>query len=76
MKTTGVCPKCQGSVYTNKGNSNYGDRCAMMGGGSNRLFIEVYACFNCGYIEEYIVKEDLENEKKMNKISDKWKKVN
>lgn len=76
MKHSKICPKCQGTeIYTNAGMSKSGDRVRIPISGMVSLFTEVYICRSCGYIEEYIEPEDLNNEKKMKKLEEKFKRL-
>lgn len=77
MKTTGTCPKCNSnSIYTDVTNMKRGDRCAIPISSWGKLFIDTYLCLDCGYVEEYICKEDLNDLKKREKLEANWKKVN
>ena len=75
MKKTGCCPKCSSNnIFTNKSFNNFdGDRYRIAGGSSfSFLYIEAYACFDCGFIEENITKESLQDEGKIEKMKKKW----
>ena len=77
MKTSKSCPKCQKSeIYTNQGLTKRGDRAILPLSSFGRLFITTYICAECGYIEEYVENEELNNEKKMIKLRKNWKALN
>jgi len=77
MKNTKKCPKCNGhEIYTNEGRMKQGERAGLHLGGVRRFLISSYICAGCGFIEEYIENDDLQNEKKMSKLKDKWKPLN
>ncbi len=74
MKNSKKCPKCNGhEIYTNEDQMKQGERSGLHIGGIRRFLIASYVCVTCGFIEEYIVKEDLENQKKLDKLKSKWK---
>ena len=76
MKQTKQCPKCNGTeLYSNQGISKSGDRSFVQVTGSVKLFVDVYVCLECGYFEEYIEKEDLESQKKIDKTKSVWRKI-
>ena len=77
----GTCIKCSGAnVYTNARLTPRGERTFMAGDDSGkmsrRLFIEVVVCADCGYFEEYVIPQDLSDEKKMERLKSSWKKIN
>lgn len=75
----GKCVKCQSTeVYTDTNQPSRGDRSRVAGPGgklSSMLYINVYACTDCGYFEEYIRPDVLSDEKRMSKIKSGWSKV-
>lgn len=76
MKNTGTCPKCQShEIYTDAGLTKRGDRSSIPVTSWSTAFIDVYVCTACGFMEEYVTREDLKNDKKMTKFKEIWKKV-
>lgn len=74
MKISRSCPKCNGKeIYTSEGQSKQGERSGLHIGGLRRFLISSYICSSCGFIEEYIENDDLNNDKKMGKLKSKWK---
>jgi predicted nucleic-acid-binding Zn-ribbon protein len=55
MKRTGKCTKCGSTdVYTNGAETPRGsDRSFMRISSSHGLYIEMFVCASCGYIEDY-----------------------
>jgi hypothetical protein len=77
MKKTGCCPNCSSTeVYTTKGTPKRGDRSSIGVSSFTSVFIDLYICTNCGFIEEYAEEADLKNPKKMEKLKIIFKKVN
>lgn len=75
MKQTGICPKCEGQeIYTDADCTKRGDRASIGFSSWKKYFIDTYICMNCGFIEEYVEKEDLLNEKKFQELKLNWKK--
>ncbi|MCG8573392.1 MAG: zinc ribbon domain-containing protein [Flavobacteriales bacterium] len=75
MKASGQCPKCQGkNIYTDDRQSKRSDRSFGVDGWT-RLFVSMYVCTDCGYLEEYIDSESLSNQKKMEKLKNSWPKI-
>ena len=69
MKETGKCPKCGSSeVYTNTGLTMRSDRCLIPVTSWTRVFVNVYLCTSCGYIEEYAEKFDGKKLKKIKEL--------
>ena len=76
MKTSKTCPKCGGTeIYTNEGGPSRGDRSSIEFSSWGKFFINTYACFSCGYIEEYIKQDNLNDAKKMDKARSAWRKA-
>lgn len=76
MKQTHTCPKCQSKeLYTNSGNVKRGERCSLPVTSWTSLFVDIYICLNCGFVEEYITDKELHNIEKMNKVKSEFKKV-
>ena len=76
MKTTKTCPKCAGTdIYTSAAATSRGDRSYIAFSSWGKLFVDVYACFSCGYVEEYIKEDNLNDGKKMEKARKSWKKA-
>jgi predicted nucleic-acid-binding Zn-ribbon protein len=77
MKSTGICPKCNSrELYTNTGLVKRGDRSLLAISNWKSLFIDVYICATCGFMEEYIAARELENPSTLEKLRTFWKKVN
>jgi hypothetical protein len=53
--------------------SKSGDRCTIPVSSWTKLFIDVYACLNCGYIEEYLTIKDAAA---VEKLKNTWKPLN
>lgn len=76
MRSSGVCPKCHShDVYTNRELPRRGERSVMPLGNWNGLYIDVYLCTTCGYMEEYISAQDMEKPATMDKLRSTWKKM-
>lgn len=76
MKKTGICPKCNSSeVYTNSKKTHREDRSLLVIAPWTDATVEVYACLDCGFLEEHIHSKDLLNEKTIEKIRSTWTKV-
>lgn len=76
IRDTGICPRCQSKeVYYNKNHRQISDRSSLYAGNFSRFLIFSYACFDCGYIEEFIDENDLKNEKTMRKARETWSKL-
>lgn len=76
MKESGKCPQCGASeIYTDANMPSRGDRCSIPIDLWTGFYVHTYVCINCGYFEEYMIDKDLQNEKKMNKIRETWKKI-
>ena len=76
MKKTKTCPKCgSNEIYTDKGQTKRGDRCSLPVSSWTKLFLDVYACFDCGFVEEYIEYDDLRNADKLEKLKKNWRKA-
>ncbi len=77
MKNSNKCPKCGSTeIYTDEGLTKSGSRAGIGISNWTRLIIDIYLCSNCGFMEEYIEKEDLQDSKKMEKLKENWKKKN
>lgn len=77
MKDSKICPKCQGnSIYTDASLSKAGDRCYFPISSWSKLFVDVYVCTDCGYVEEYVSERELKDQKTMDKLRENWKKHN
>lgn len=76
MQSTGICPKCKSQeIYTNRDEVKRGDRSLLAISNWKGLFIDVYLCVKCGYMEEYITPKDLQDPKTMEKLRKEWKKM-
>lgn len=76
MKDRKECPKCGGTdIYCNTGMSKSGERGYVPISSWSKLFFDIYLCASCGYVEEYISKEDLKNEKVLSKLKENWRKL-
>jgi len=77
MKSTGTCPKCNSTkLYTNAGLAKRGDRSMIALSSWKGLYVDVYVCSQCGFIEEYASTRELENPTTLEKLKTNWKKVN
>ncbi len=75
MKMTNTCSKCKSNeIYTDQGKVKRGDRTALQIGNFSWLFLDVYVCLNCGYVEEYVQDKDLKDAKNMAALKKNWKK--
>lgn len=76
MKLTGTCPKCQSNeVYAELGAFKRGERGSIPLGNWTHFYVDMYICTQCGYLEEYMTKDDLENTKKLEKLKKIWQKA-
>lgn len=75
----GTCVKCGGTeVYSNENLPPRGDRSNVPGHdgkSSSKLWINTYVCTECGYFEEYLRNDVLNDENRINKVKMNWKKV-
>lgn len=72
MKQSHQCPKCQSrEIYTNEGQTKRGERSLMHASTWKSVYVDVYACVDCGYFEEYLAMKD----SAMEKLKTNWKKV-
>jgi len=68
----GTCPKCNSeNIYFRKPSGFKGGADFVFIGPVTRSFTEVFVCTDCGYIERYIA-----NDSDLQKIKNKWTKVN
>ena len=75
MKTSGKCPKCNSNeIYCDAELPKRGDRASIAISSWSKLFIDVYVCISCGYVEEYVENNDLNDSKKMEKLKSNWGK--
>jgi hypothetical protein len=75
MRDTKQCPRCKGTdIYSDEGLSKRGDRVALGVDSWSRIFVATYVCLTCGFIDEYIDKEHMD-EKRIGKIKANWKKL-
>jgi predicted nucleic-acid-binding Zn-ribbon protein len=73
MKKTGKCPKCGSTeIYTDGKDVKRSERNIITVTSFMRVFLNTYICTSCGYVEEYAENVD---EKKLEKIKEKWRKV-
>lgn len=73
---SGFCPVCEGNnVFTNKGMTKQGERIIIPVTSFRSVHADVYLCISCGYIQEFAEKENLQDEKMMAKLKEKWKRV-
>ena len=76
MKNSKTCPKCGGrEIYSNTGITKSGQRALISVNGWKSMYVDVYLCISCGYLEEYIKREDLKNEKIATKLKKNWRKL-
>ncbi|UKN00758.1 hypothetical protein K6119_13560 [Paracrocinitomix mangrovi] len=76
MKNSKTCPKCGGTeIYTDAGNPKRGDRTSIPITSWGKLFLAVYICAGCGYLEEYVEQDDLSNSDKMDKLKKNFNKA-
>jgi predicted nucleic-acid-binding Zn-ribbon protein len=76
MKEKHTCPKCSSKeVYTNSELMKRGDRCSLPITSWSWVYVDIYICLACGYVEEYITNKDLKNQDKMAKIKKEFKKI-
>jgi predicted nucleic-acid-binding Zn-ribbon protein len=73
---SGTCPKCGSSeVYTTKDTPKRGERMQLVVSSATWIFLDTYYCTNCGCFEEYVNDADVKDQKTIEKIKEKWKKV-
>lgn len=76
MKQSKTCPKCgSAEIYTNDSLISRGERSIISVTGWVSLSVAVYVCIDCGYTEEYITAEDLNNPKKIDNVKAEWRKI-
>jgi len=76
MQKTGQCPKCKSTeVYTNADGSKQGERSFILISLFKNVRVNSCICLNCGYVEEYVEQESMQNQSKMDKIRKNWKKI-
>lgn len=78
MKQTSTCPKCNSTdIYVDQTKPKYTDFRFVPISKTAWHFVvmDVYACLQCGYSEEYIADADLKDEKKMQTLRKNWKKI-
>lgn len=67
MKNTGKCPKCGGECIVDAVDSPLYKSSASIRGGAtlfSAVWIHRYVCCDCGYLEEWVDKEDIPTIKK------------
>lgn len=75
MKKTGTCPKCNSrEVYGNQSKSKQGHRAYIGITTWSTVRVTTLICLVCGYVEEYLTPESLQNHAKLDKIRKHWKK--
>ena len=75
MKKTGRCPKCDSdNILTNEGQSKAGDRVSIPVTGWRSMHFAQYICMQCGFLEEYLSRDDLAEEKVQTKLAEKWQR--
>jgi len=73
---TGVCPKCKSTeIYANKAVVKVASRNAISVSSFTSLFSDDYLCISCGYLEQYVNDVYLKDTKKIDKVKQKWEKV-
>jgi predicted nucleic-acid-binding Zn-ribbon protein len=76
MKKSKICPKCESDqVFTNEDKSKRGERANLPVTNWRNFSISTYACMDCGYIEEYLSKADLQDTNTIEKLKDNWEKA-
>lgn len=74
--TSGICPNCNSNeIYTSNGNTKYGYRSAVLISAFSSFTVVTHLCLQCGYFEEYMEEKYLHNQKFIEKIKKKWKKL-
>ncbi|MDX2360624.1 MAG: hypothetical protein QNK23_07445 [Crocinitomicaceae bacterium] len=73
---SGKCPKCNGEeVFSHKSNDDNEDfRCFALSKWDN-IFVEIFICMDCGFMEEYAEDYSLTDPKVKGLVLKKWKKV-
>lgn len=75
MKRSKTCPKCASTqIYTDAGLSKRGDRSSIAISSWNKLFVDVYVCIDCGYIEEYASESASKDTNGLEKLKEHWRK--
>ena len=66
----GKCPKCDSTeIYHGEKRRSNGIS-VMMVSSFNQAWLDNYVCTQCGYVESYVLEQDM-----LEKIKDKWKKA-
>ena len=71
MKRSGTCPKCTSHEVYSNANLGRGNRNLIKG---TNLLTDTYICLSCGYYEDYIQPDILNDPKQMDYIRSKWDK--
>lgn len=74
---SGTCPQCRsGEVYcADKTTFDLNSRKQIPLSVLKFFCVEIYTCVNCGLIEEYMIDKHLQDEKRIGKIKESWKKI-
>jgi predicted nucleic-acid-binding Zn-ribbon protein len=73
MKNSKTCPKCSSTeIYSDFGVTKRGDRSILPVSNWSNIYVDVYACMDCGFFEEYI---STKNKDTLEKLKSSWKKV-
>jgi predicted nucleic-acid-binding Zn-ribbon protein len=75
---SGRCPKCNSNeVYTSKDKRNFSHRSYLiLSAFSVGVPLDTYVCVTCGYVEDYLSEKNSNNPKLIQKLKNKWRKVN
>ena|GEM_PF-5758156 len=80
MKASRKCCKCDSKeIYSNSNQPSRGDRSSIAGANgrvSSSLWLHVYVCLGCGFVEEYVRPDVLLDDSKIAKLKSEWESVN
>jgi C4-type Zn-finger protein len=76
---SGRCPKCNSDeVYTSKDRRNNDSPRSYLipSPFSLKVLLDTYVCIKCGFVEDYLSEKNNNNPKLIQKLKNKWRKVN
>lgn len=74
MKNSKICPKCDSTeIYTKSKASDGSGQKMFFVGSFTAMYMDLYVCRKCGYVEQYVCEKDMNDNKKWDKLKKKWK---